>query len=280
MPTTRSTTARPIATSYLFVPASRPDRFERALTSGADAVIIDLEDAVATAEKDIALRHLLVALDAGLSRPAYVRINAADSEWFERDVAALSGAARGDLAGVFVPKTESAETIARVDAAIGGGSQVIALVESAAGVARARQIAAAPGMARFAVGAADLSFDLDTEIVSATIDWVYAHLVVESRLAGLAAPVASPPFEIRDLEIVEREAVRLRGLGATAQMCIHPGQIAPIHAGFLPTADRIEWARRVVAATAATDGVAQVDGRMIDKPLRERAERILASTER
>ncbi|ALJ19269.1 HpcH/HpaI aldolase/citrate lyase family protein [Microbacterium sp. No. 7] len=277
------------AISYLFVPASRPDRFEKALASAADAVIVDLEDAVAADEKDVALEHLRAALDGGLSRPVHVRINAADSAWFERDLAALAelpAAARERLAGVLVPKAEDAETIARVHAALSAGpsaadgTAIIALIESAAGVARTREIAAAPGLTRFAVGAADLSFDLDIEIVSSTVDWVYAQLVVESRLAGLAGPIASPPFEIKDLETVEREAVRLRGLGATAQLCIHPGQIAPIHAGFLPSAERVEWARRVVAAAAETDGAAQVDGQMVDKPVRERAERILAQSTR
>lgn len=269
------------AISYLFVPASRPDRFEKALSSAADAVIIDLEDAVAASDKDAALAHLLAALEDGLPRPVHVRINAADSVWFERDLTALAGLsneARRRLAGVLVPKTENAGTVARVQAAVGDGIEIVALIESAAGVARSREIASAPGMTRFAVGAADLSFDLDVEIVSSTVDWVYAQLVVESRLAGLAAPVASPPFEIRDLDTVEREAVRLRGLGATAQLCIHPVQVAPVRAGFLPSAERIEWARRVAAAE--TDGAAQVDGQMVDKPVRERAERILAQADR
>ena len=282
MPNAEPAVAPSTAISYLFVPASRPDRFAKALSSDADAVIIDLEEAVAARDKDVALEHLLAALDAGLSRPVHVRINAADSAWFERDLAAIAGlsdAARRRLAGVLVPKAENAETIARVLSAAGNRAEIIALIESAAGVARSREIAAAPGTTRFAVGAADLSFDLDVEIVSSTVDWVYAQLVVESRLAGLAGPVASPPFEIRDLDTVEREAVRLRGLGATAQLCIHPGQVAAVHAGFLPSAERVEWARRIMAA-ADDDGAAQVDGQMVDKPVRERAERILAQAER
>lgn len=274
--------AQAAAISYLFVPASRPDRFEKALASPADAVIIDLEDAVPSEEKDAALQHLLTALEAGASRAVHVRINAADSQWFERDLAALaqlSEVARASLAGVFLPKAELAHDLQRVVEAVQGGQrapEVVALIESARGVAAAREIAAVPGLSRFAVGAADLSFDLDVEIVSATVDWVYAQLVIESRLAGLAAPIASPTFEIADVAAVEREAVRLRGIGATAQLSIHPGQLPAIHAGFLPAPERVEWARRVVAAAAATDGAAQVDGQMVDKPVRERAERILA----
>ena len=274
------------AISYLFVPASRPDRFGKALASDADAVIIDLEDAVAANDKEAALAHLLAALDGapgnGLDRPVHVRINAADSQWFERDLAALTGlseVARGSLSGVLLPKAERASDVARVVAALGGadsGAEVIALIESAVGVAASGEIAGEPGLTRFAVGAADLSFDLDVEIVSSTVDWVYARLVVESRLAGLAAPIASPPFEIKDLDVVEREAVRLRGLGATAQLSIHPAQIPAIHAGFLPSAERVAWARRVMAAAEARDGAGQVDGQMVDKPVRDRAARIIA----
>lgn len=263
------------ATSYLFVPASRPERFAKALAAGADSVIIDLEDAVAVEDKDSALQHLLTALEDGLDKPVHVRINAADSPWFDRDVealAALSERARKSLAGVFVPKAEYADHLARVRSVVDG--DVIALVESAVGVSRLRELASVPGITRLAVGAADLSFDLDVEIRSSTIDHVYAQLVIESRLAGLPGPVASPPFSISDLDAVRADAERLRGLGATAQLSIHPAQLPAIHAGFRPDDAQIEWARRVLAADEG--GAAQVDGQMVDKPVRERAERILA----
>lgn len=270
------------AVSYLFVPASRPDRFEKALATASDAVIVDLEDAVPMGEKEDALANLLAALERGLSRAVHVRVNAADSEWFERDIAALAALpeqARASIAGVLLPKAERAADVRRVVEATDGrasGAEIVALIESARGVAAAREIAAVPGLSRFAVGAADLSFDLDADIVSATTDWVYAQLVIESRLAGLAGPIASPPFEIKELGVVERKAVRLRGLGATAQLSIHPAQIPAIHAGFLPAPEKIAWARKVVAVAAGADGAAQVDGQMVDKPVRERAERILA----
>ncbi|WP_426518165.1 HpcH/HpaI aldolase/citrate lyase family protein [Diaminobutyricibacter sp. McL0618] len=267
--------------SYLFVPASRPDRYGKACDSAADAVIIDLEDAVAADEKDEALEHLRNALEQGLPRPVHVRINSADSRWFDRDIAMLdeiSESARDCIAGVFVPKAEDPDTIERVRAVLGAAAEIVPIIESAAGVARVEDLSAVRGVTRFAVGAADLSFDLDTDIASATIDWVYARLVVASRVAGLAAPVGSPPFEIKNLDAVRREAVRLRGLGATAQLCIHPAQIAPILAGFLPSAERVDWARRVMSSGGG--GASQVDGQMIDKPLWERARRILAQAAR
>lgn len=274
------------AVSYLFVPASRPDRYGKALGSDADAVIIDLEDAVPVDEKDDALTHLLAALEEGLPRPAYLRINAEDSAWFERDVEALAGlsdGARSRVAGILVPKAETAESLEKVREALrsGGGAgvdaELIPTIESAAGVLRIRDMAAVAGVTRFAVGAADLSVDLDVEIASSTVDHVYAQLVVESRAAGLAGPVASPPFTIKDTDAVERDAKRLRGLGATAQLSIHPAQLPAIHTGFLPGDDQVEWARKIISAT---DGVSQVDGQMVDKPILERAERILAQAKR
>lgn len=272
------------AISYLFVPATRPDRFEKALASEPDAVIIDLEDAVAIEDKDAALGHLLTALEAGLSKPVHVRINAAESPWFDSDLAALaglSGNAAASLAGVILPKAERPEDVARVSTTLAAGHQeIVALIESAAGVAQIRELAGVAGLTRFAVGAADLSFDLDVAISSPTVDWVYAQLVVESRLAGLPGPLASPPFEIRDLDTVEHEARRLKALGAAGQLCIHPAQVNPIHRGFLPGAETVAWAKRVVDAGADTHGAAQVDGQMVDKPIRERAERVLAQSAR
>ena len=274
------------AISYLFVPASRPERFEKALSTSADAVIIDLEDAVPSVEKDLALAKLLEALEKGTSRPALVRMNACDSVWGQRDIAALaelSAQASGSLAGVVIPMAERVGEVQKVIEVLGGpdsGMDVIALIETAVGVAAGRELASIPGVTRLAVGGADLSFDLDVKLDSSTIDWVYAQLVLDSRLAGIAAPIASPPFEIRDLELVESQAMHLRSQGLTAQLSIHPAQLDAIHRGFLPTPAEVEWAERVLAAAAEDDGAAQLDGQMIDKPVHDRASRILAQINR
>lgn len=262
------------AISFLFVPASRPDRYEKALASDADVVIIDMEDAVADADKESSLADLLQALEAGLSRPVLVRVNAPDSRWFERDLQALSGQA--GVAGVVIPKIGSAAQVTEAVAALPEGIPVIPTVESVRGLAAVAEIAAVPGVVRFAVGAADLSFDLDAEISSPTMDHIYARLVIDSRLAGLAGPVASPPFSLRDTEVIEQDAKRLRGLGVTAQLCIHPAQIPAVRAGFLPSDENVDWARSVVDASTATGGAVGVDGQMVDKPIHDRAVRILA----
>jgi citrate lyase subunit beta/citryl-CoA lyase len=268
------------AISYLFVPASRPERYPKALAAGAGSVIIDLEDAIALRDKDTSLQHLMDAFENGLSGPVHVRINSADSSWFERDIAALaalSPAARSRLTGVFLPKAEDPRALDRVRDVIGGELEIIALIESAVGIKRSGELAAVPGLTRFALGAADLSVDLDVEMSSATIDHAYAVLVIESRCAGLPGPIASPPFTITDPDEVERDAKRLRGLGATAQLSIHPAQIGPIHAGFLPTEAAVKWAQGILASTDS--GAEQIDGHMVDKPVRDRAARIIAQGE-
>lgn len=278
------------ALSYLFVPASRPDRYAKAIASGAHRVVIDLEDGVAVADRTAALAHVLAALDAGpesdraLATPVIVRVAGPGSEYFEPAIAALAGlsaGARGRLGGIAVPKVEDPEPLGRAIAAVseGAGStaagpfEVLAQIESAAGLARVREIAAVRGLTRLAIGAADLSFDLDAELDSATMDLAYARLVLESRLAGLAGPIASPSFDLSDPGRIEAGARRLRGLGVTGQFAVHPMQLAAIHAGFGPTPEQIAWARTIVGTG---DGAVRVGDQMVDAPIRDRAERILS----
>lgn len=264
--------------SYLFVPGSRPDRFAKALATAADAVIIDLEDAVAPSDKAEARDAVVTSLTEGVERPVYVRINAQGSEHFDRDVQALGQLperAASSLAGIMLPKAEDPALVSELSSRLGVG--VVALVETAVGVANIAELAAAEGTLRLALGAVDLSHELDAEITSATIDHVYAEMVVRSVLAGIPAPVASPPLSFTDTALVEQDARRLRGLGLTAQLCIHPAQLDPVHEGFLPTQEQIEWAQKIAATT---DGASQLDGQMVDKPVQDKAARILELAKR
>ena len=264
------------AISYLFVPASRPERYGKALAAGADRVIIDLEDAVAPEDKGTSLEHLTAALRSGLGAPVHVRINADDSLLFERDVAALaalSDTARAGISGILLPKAEDPASLIRIRKFLGEQIELVALIESALGLSRIRELSETRGVSRFALGAVDLSFDLDADIDSPTIDQAYFTLIVESRVAGLPAPIASPPLSIGNRDEIEKDARRLRSLGLIAQLCIHPAQIEPIHAGFLPTDDQLVWAKKVLASDG---GAVQVDGHMVDKPVRDRAGRVLA----
>jgi len=263
------------ARSYLFVPADRPERYAKALASGADAVIVDLEDAVAASAKDGARAALAAWLDGGGAGVA-VRINDAASAWFDAD---LSLVARAGVAAVVVPKAERAVDLARVRAAA-PHAPVVALIETAAGVDGVREIARAPGVARLAFGSIDLALDLGIEEDASGGDELLVFrsaLVLASRLANLAAPIDGVSTAIDDAAAVEADTRRARRLGFGAKLCIHPRQLGAVHAAFVPSADELAWAGRVVAAAEhAGGGAVAVDGRMVDRPVLARAHALLA----
>lgn len=260
------------AATALFVPGDRPDRLPKALGSGADVVIVDLEDAVADAQKDRARADLAEALRVGGTQ-VMVRVNAAETSSFDADLDLVAefGVEEG-LLGVLIAKTDSADEVAAVREKARPGVEIIALIESARGLDGLRQIASAPGIHRLAFGAIDLALDLDTTAAE-VLDMVRLQLVVASRAAGLAPPLDSPSVEIRDLDAVEESACRARSFGFGGKLCIHPAQLTAVQAAFTPYGDEIAWARRVLAAGA--EGAAQWEGTMIDKPVIERARRIL-----
>lgn len=260
--------------SYLFVPGNRPERFGKALASGADQVIIDLEDAVAPADKLVARDAVRDALDPDF--PAAVRINSADSEWFEQD---LSLCGLPGVAAVVLPKAASVADIARVRAA--GAPTVLALIESAEGIANARALAAADGVTRLMFGSIDFSVDLGIEGDERELDAFRSELVLASRLAGIAAPIDGVTTAIDDVELLRRETVRGKRFGFGGKLCIHPKQLAVVHGAYLPSNDEVHWAMRVLeAAKLAGGGAVAVDGKMVDKPVMMRAERILQAASR
>lgn len=249
----------------LFVPANRPERFARAAASGADAVILDLEDAVAADAKDAAR----AALEAGFTElPVIVRINAHGTAWHGADVAAVAGM---PVSGVILPKAEDAAITAAVARAL--GKPVIALIESARGLANARAIAAAGDVVRLAFGSVDFCADLGCEHLREVLLPARSELVLASRLAGIAAPIDGVTVQIDDPALTHDDAAHARALGLTGKLCIHPRQIAEVRRAFAPTVTEIDWARRVLASG---DGAVSVDGAMVDEPVRIRARAILA----
>jgi citrate lyase subunit beta/citryl-CoA lyase len=260
--------------SYLFVPGNRPERFGKALASGADQVIIDLEDAVAPADKSAARDAIRMSLDPDF--PAAVRINSADSEWFEHD---LSLCSLPGVAAVVLPKAASVADVARVRAA--GAPMVLALIESAEGLANARALAAADGVSRLMFGSIDFSVDLGIEGDERELDAFRSELVLASRLAGIAPPVDGVTTAIDDTEVLRRDTLRGKRFGFSGKLCIHPRQLAIVHAAFLPSNDEVHWAMSVLdAARQAGGGAVAVDGKMVDKPVMMRAERILQAASR
>ena len=252
--------------SYLFVPGNRPERFVKALASGADAVIVDLEDAVPPEAKPAA--RDAVAAWLAPERAIVLRINAAGTPGFEDD---LVLARRPGVAAVMLPKAERAADIAAL-----GALSVIALLESATGLANARAIAACANVQRLAFGAIDFQLDLGLQGGFEDLLAFRSEIALASRLAQLAPPVDSPSVAIERVEEVEREARAARRLGFGGKLCIHPRQVAVVNAAFAPTAEELAWAARVVEAARASGGAAvQVDGKMIDRPVILRAQRLL-----
>jgi citrate lyase subunit beta / citryl-CoA lyase len=260
----------PIPRSYLFVPGNRPDRFAKACAAGADAVIVDLEDAVAPPEKPAAREALAAWLTA--TQPVHVRINSAATSWFEDDAAICR---KVGVAGILLPKTQGEDDVHRL-LAITGDVPVVPLIESARGSFNALEIAQCPRVSRLAFGALDFQLDLGIQGDTDELLYFRSQLVLISRLAGLAPPVDGINTEIDDPERLRATTTRAIRLGFGGKLCIHPKQIPHVNACFRPTPEEVAWAKTVVAAASASGGAAvAVQGEMVDQPIILRAERIL-----
>lgn len=255
----------------LFVPGDRPERVSKAAASGADAVVVDLEDAVDATVKDEA-RANAVDADTG-DVPLFVRINGADTAWFLPDLRALA-TRRLPLAGVLLPKAERPVDVSTVTEVL-GNVPVIALIETARGLVDVAALLAHDAVPGVAFGSIDFALDLGCASDWEPLIHARSRLVLESRLAGKAPPVDGVTAEFRNLDLLQAEATRARAMGFGGKLAIHPAQVAPIRVAFAPSDREIDWARRVVAG-AESDGAVAVDGQMIDRPIVEQARRILA----
>lgn len=265
------------ARTFLFVPANRPERIAKALASGTDVVVVDLEDAVAPADKPAARLALIKWLDANPDERVTVRTNAADTVWHEDDLTACRHAG---IAAVMLPKADSAAQVEHAHDV--SGKPVLCIVETVLGIEALSQVAGARGCARLMFGKLDLAVELDLipdesdpeELVF--LPW-RAMLVLASKRARLPAPVDGVYTLIGDQPGLARYAARARRHGFSGQLLIHPGQVTATAAAFTPSAQDIEWAKTVCRlADAAGGGVVVLDGRMIDAPVMARARSILS----
>ena len=264
-----------VARSYLYVPGNRPDRFDKACAAGADAVIVDLEDAVPPAEKDSARAALASWLSP--DNAVLVRVNAAGSEWFGRDLAACDAAG---VTGVILPKAEQID-VGVVSLCRRKGIALFPLIETAVGMARAEAVAAMPCVQRVMFGTIDFQFELGIDGDGDELLAFRSRLVLASRLAGIQSPVDGPCTTWEDTELLVADSRRARKLGFGGKLCIHPKQVEHVNAAFAPTAEELEWACRVVAAAAESRGAAvAMDGRMIDRPVILKAEQIVRESAR
>jgi citrate lyase subunit beta/citryl-CoA lyase len=252
------------ARSFLFVPADRPERIAKARASGADAVVVDLEDAVAPDAKVAARDALAGHLDP--ARPLVLRVNARGTEWHEADLAL---AARPGVAAVMLPKAEAAQDLARLPA------PAIPLIETARGMANLAEIATAPGVLRLAFGTLDFMLDLGLPADGPALDVFRAQMALASRAAGLPPPIDGVTPRFDDPAPVEADTRRAHQFGFMARLLIHPRQVEPVHRALRPTEAELDWAREVLAL-AATGGAVSLHGAMVDRPVVERARRLLA----
>ncbi|MBX3664405.1 MAG: CoA ester lyase [Burkholderiales bacterium] len=262
-----------IIRSYLFVPASKPERIEKALNAGAGAVIVDLEDAVSPSEKDQARETLRRHLQP--ERGVYVRINSEDTPWFERDLQLCKSPG---ITGVLLPKAENPRVIETVAAAIGSGKVLVPLIETARGIDNARKMASTGKIQRFGFGSIDFQVDLRIDGEGEELLFFRSQIVLVSRLENLAPPVDGVTVVFDDEEVVRAETVRGRKLGFGGKLCIHPKQVSVVNGCYRPSAELVDWARKVVDAAKKSNGAAvAVDGKMVDLPVMLRAREILSS---
>lgn len=267
--------------SWFVMPGDRADRFGEPIDHGAHAVICDLEDLVGPDRKNAAREAVAEWL---ADHHAYVRINAVDTEWHAGDLAAV-GSTPG-LRGVVLPKADDPAKIAATAAALPAGVPVLPLVESAAGVQNVAAVAAAPRVEALIFGSLDLGLDLgiDGGTPAGDVNLLYARsrLVIASRAAGIAAPIDGVTTDVDHPESAAADASLVRHLGFGGKLCVDLLQIAEVNAAFAPSDDELRWARRVLALVDGADGevVLRLDGRLIDKPVVSRAQRILAEVGR
>ena len=269
------------ACSFLFVPATQPDRLPKALASGADMVIADWEDAVAPADKErarSALAEAVAALDGARRERLLVRINAEGTPWFAADLQALPQLMAQGLAGAVVPKAESAQTLQAVARAARPPAPPLALAAAVAGLSPAAALAAAPQVARLAFG--HLDFQVDAGMAcgpdEAELLPMRMAVVLAARRAGMAAPLDGVTVDTRNPERMASDAERARRMGFGGKLCIHPAQVPVLHAAFDPGEAAVAHARRVQQALQeAGGGVCVLDGRMVDAPVLAQARQTL-----
>ena len=263
------------ALTYLYVPGDVPERFDKALASGTDAVVLDLEDAVTAANKDHA--RATVAAWVAACEPGevqiWVRVNPGALQ--EDDIRAVL---HPNLTGIWLPKVSSAREIEQADVLLSGSSAVVSpLIETAAGVFAALEIARAPRVKFLQIGEVDLAADLGVDGSAESLSFVRAQVVAASVAAGIDPPPAAVSRNFRDAEAFEADTRTLAGLGFVGRACIHPAQLAPVRTVFVPSETEVREAEELLAdLERATSGVA-VDskGFLIDEAVARTARRVV-----
>lgn len=261
------------ARSVLAVPGHLADRFGEVAGSGADVVMLDLEDHVAPDAKPAARRNIAEWLDAGGN--AVVRVNGAGTSWCDDDLAMLAGR----RCVVLLPKVDTAAQVERAVDALGDGSSVIPALETAAGILSAREICSARGVLRAIFGNGDLAAELGIELDDrVALRHARSQVVLASAAAGVVPPIDGVTTVLED-ELLLADVRDSRALGFTGKTCVHPSQVAVVNEGFAPDRDQVEWAREVLAS-AGDGSIRKVRNRIVSKPMVEHARRLVAHAAR
>ncbi len=268
-----------LAQAFLFVPANRPDRFAKSLATRADAVIVDLEDAVPLSEKaaarDAIRRDLTPWLEQCPQR-LVLRINACGTPFWDDDLRLVEELG---IRHLMVPKTESAEQLTSIAHALSFTPVLIPMIESAKGVDQLKAIAAHPNTLRLSLGNIDLQLSLGLQCGPDELELlpVRHQILLASRLAEIAAPIDGVTVQFEAQAQLSADILRAKRLGFRAKLCIHPKQVDGVIEGFQPSAQEVEYAQAVVAADkAANGGVVQLNGKMVDRPVVMLAQSVLA----
>jgi citrate lyase subunit beta/citryl-CoA lyase len=260
------------AVTWLFVPGDRPERFDKAVAAKPDVVVLDLEDAVATADKPKARS----AISAWLQRRtggvpvAMVRINAIESPTHDDDLALILELG----CPVMVPKVERCDQLERLSDLLGSEIGLAALIETPRGVLNSADLCAMRALTRPALGTIDLANALGVDPEQDHALLVASETLVLAAAAAEKTAVAGVHTRVRDPEGLRRRAESSAALGFGGMLCIHPDQVPIVAAAFSPTPAQVAWASRVVTE-AETGAAALVDGQMVDRPVLERARSIL-----
>ena len=264
--------------TWLFVPATRIDRVEKAFASGTDAVIVDLEDAVATTDKVQARKDLQVYYNSQAYQPIWVRINKAGSEEFFKDVVLCQK--MPNLAGVLLAKAEQASDIENAHNMT--GLPVIALIETALGLYQIDSMAKSAGLLAFSYGFLDLCNDLQVHVGTAAADvianQIRYQLLLTSKVHQLLAPIDTVYTDFNDGKGLGQRVQLWSQMGMSGMLCIHPKQVATVKQSLQPTDADIEFARRVIEEYERSgQAIFKIDGEMVDAPVIERCRQLLSS---
>ena len=264
------------ARSFLFVPGDRPERFAKAASTGAHAVIIDLEDAVAPEDKLAARSNIVSYLDSVADENILVRINDAESDFYSED---LCVARHPRLSGVILPKANKKHTAKLIDKL---DRPIWPLIETVHGISDVGEIAQLPNVARLLLGTIDLSLemglDMNHPVGRAMLDQARFALVIASCMADLAAPVDGVFPSLEDEARLQDTAEHARAAGMGGMMCVHPRQINVVNEAFATSETELEWASAVLAAAVTEKSSFRFRGQMVDKPVLERAHSFLSSS--